>query len=183
LRRPGKTQGQGPALRFPGAGPDRPARPSGERGGLLQPTGPRLRPTSAGPSTASFLSCRGLATSTDDHRKARTSPPGATPARVTRIWVAVPSGSCAVARATESARGVHAVRDHVRVRTPATCRAPTIRALSRTRRAARRHRAQRGEGGSTSGSSLPQKCSGRSWGVTRPAGPRGAPGGRNPRQS
>ena len=73
LRARGPRNGRGPAPRSRGAGPDRPARPTRWRGGPLQPTGPRLRPTSTDPAPAPCLSCRGLATSTSTHRKVRTN--------------------------------------------------------------------------------------------------------------
>ena len=69
----GPRIGRGPAPRSRGAGPERPARSTRWRGGPLQPTGPRLRPTSADPAPAPCFSCRGLATSTSTHRKARTN--------------------------------------------------------------------------------------------------------------
>ena len=69
----GPRNGRGPAPQSRGAGPERPARSTRWRGGSLQPTGPRLRPTSTGPATAPCLSCRGLATSTSTHRNVRTN--------------------------------------------------------------------------------------------------------------
>ena len=69
----GRHEGRCPAPRSRGAGPERPARSTRWRGGPLQPTGPRLRPTSTDPVPAPCLSCRGLATSTSTHRKARTN--------------------------------------------------------------------------------------------------------------
>ena len=45
----GPRIGRGPAPRSRGAGPERPARSTRWRGGPLQPTGPRLRPTSTNP--------------------------------------------------------------------------------------------------------------------------------------
>lgn len=80
---PGTPQGRRPAPRSGGAGPERPARSTRWRGGPFQPTGPRLRPTSASPVPAPCLSCRGLATSAPTHRKARTNSGRGGPERAT----------------------------------------------------------------------------------------------------